>query len=546
MGALMTQVEEMLGPKLAAIEHSKSLSAFLDDFQHWRKAMRPNLSPADDDSVAALEFRLKELAGEAETEQRKLAGSVDTLLVDMKRVLMMPFNLLHEMLPKLVRDLSRSQGKDVALVVEGGGIEVDRRIQDELRDVILHIIRNCIDHGIESPEERTQKGKSPRGTVTVTISEKSGNRVEIQIRDDGRGIDRRALLKAAVKAGHVSMSDAETMSETEMLALAFQSGLSTSPLITDVSGRGLGLAIVRDRIDHLGGNLKIHSELGTGTTIHLTLPITMAAFRGILVRVGDTRLIVPTLAVERVVRVKPDTIQTVENRETLRVNGAALSLARLHEILELPSKPPEIAQALVIGVGVNRMAVLVDEALSEQEVIVKGFGLQLARVRNISGAAVLGTGVVVPILNVRDVLNAAARVTRDPVPAERPIADRRDRRTVLLAEDSITARTLLKGILETAGFQVYTAVDGAEALAIARMENIDMVVSDIEMPRMNGFDLTARIRSDKKLSKLPVVLVTALESREDRERGMDVGANAYIAKSSFDQSNLLEVIHRLL
>ena len=334
------------------------------------------------------------------------------------------------------------------------------------------------------------------------------------------------------------------------MSLIFQSDVSTSPIITEISGRGLGLAIVREKVEKLGGKISIHTELGVGTTFKIILPITLATFRGILIKVSGQNFVVPTINVERVIRIKPETIKTVENKETITIENQAVSFVELSDVLELPRKErnnenSSFIQTLVLNATEKRIAFGIDEVLSEQEVLVKPLGKQLSRVRNITGATVLGTGEIVPILNVPDLMKSAVKVVVSHVQeVKKEVKD--VKKSILVAEDSITSRTLLKNILESAGYYVKTSVDGVDAFTTLKTENFDLVVSDIEMPRMNGFELVSKIRNDEKTSDIPVVLVTGLESREDRERGIEVGANAYIVKRSFDQSNLLEVIKKLI
>jgi two-component system chemotaxis sensor kinase CheA len=297
----------------------------------------------------------------------------------------------------------------------------------------------------------------------------------------------------------------------------------------------------------MGGRVSIASEPGQGTDIRITLPLTLATFRGVLIEAEQRIFVVPTARVERAMRFKTSDIETVEGRETLSIDGRAVALARLADVLGLPvtqraqsdSKP-----AIILGTGEQRLAFAVDAVLDEREVLVKPLRKPLVRVRNIAGATVLGSGAVVPILNVADLLKSA-RTAGTPVRTVTSAPMATPAKRILVAEDSITSRMLIKGILESAGYRVKTAVDGAEAFAALRAEEFDCVVSDVEMPRMNGFDLTARIRADRALGELPVVLVTALDSREDKERGIDVGANAYLVKSSLDQTNLLETLRRL-
>jgi two-component system chemotaxis sensor kinase CheA len=462
----------------------------------------------------------------------------------------LPLATLGVLLAKLVRDLCRDQGKEAELVIRGEEVTIDKRILEELKDPLIHLLRNCIDHGIETPEQRRRAGKPPRATITLEVSRVNGNQVEISVSDDGAGIDVEKVKEAAFKRGLVVPDTSEQLSESAALALVFEADVSTSPMITQVSGRGLGLAIVREKAEKLGGRVAIESRRGYGTTIRMTLPLTLATFRGVLIEAAQRLFIIPTAQVERATRFESQDVQTVEGRRTLALNGRAVALADLADVLQLPAtrqkaERPKGTPVLILGAGEQRVAFAVDAVLDEREVLVKRLAKPLSRVRNIAGATVLASGHVAPILNVPDLLKSAriaSAALLTPANAQPfAVAARR----ILVAEDSITSRVLLKGILESAGYIVKTAVDGIDAYTTLRAESFDLLVSDVEMPRMNGFDLTARIRADSTLAELPVVLVTALESREDRERGIDVGANAYLVKSSLDQSNLLQAVRRL-
>lgn len=506
----------------------------------------------NEDFFRTFDTELGVLARNAEQDQRAVTARVDSLLEEMKEVVMQPFSTLLDLFPRLVREVSREQRKEVELVIRGARAEIDRRILDELKDPLIHLVRNALDHGIESPAVREARGKPPRGTLSIEIAARNGSHVALAFSDDGAGIDLARVKAAAVSQQLVSADEAVALGATDAVGFIFQPGLSTAPIVTDLSGRGLGLAIVRERIDRLNGSLVVESEPGRGTTFRLLLPATLARSRGVVIRAGGHLFVAPTGSVERVARVRIDEIKTVENRETIVLAGKALSLARLGQVLELPSRadgdPRQSAlPVIVLAAAGQRIAFAVDEVVNEQEVLVKGLGPQLARVRNFAGATVLGTGKVVPILSVPDLLKSASRAAAAPGPTatgepETPA----ETRSILVAEDSITSRSLLKSILEAAGYRVETAVDGLEAYTKLRSGAFDLVVSDVDMPRMNGFGLTAKIREDRKLAELPVVLVTALESRGDREHGIDVGASAYIVKSSFDQTNLLDVIRRFL
>lgn len=502
--------------------------------------------------IKSIEGRLAGLTESTRRFSRSLDKMVDNLLDDIKKITMIPFSTVLEGFPLLVRNISHEQGKDIDLVIHGEVIEIDRRILEEMKDPLVHLIRNCIDHGIEKPGIREATNKPRHGIIKIDISQPDVSKVEIVVSDDGAGIDIAKLKETAVKNGIVSQAEADGLSDQESMYLIFNSGFSTSPIITDMSGRGIGLAIVREKVERLGGIISIETGINTGTAFRIVLPLTIGTFRGILVRAADQLFILPTLNVERALRIKNDEIKTVENRETVELNGRAVSFVRLNSVLELPfnkgrGEGSRFTTFLVLSVAEKRIAFGVEEMLNEQEVFVKTLGKQLTRVRNIAGAAVLGSGKAVPILNIHDLMKSAVKAAVSTgtyaVSAEEV---KGEMKSILIAEDSITSRMLLKNILESAGYNVKTAVDGIDAITALKTEDFDLVVSDVEMPRMDGFDLTAKIRSDKKLTELPVVLVTALETKEDREKGIDVGANAYIVKSNFNQSNLLEVVRRLI
>lgn len=341
------------------------------------------------------------------------------------------------------------------------------------------------------------------------------------------------------------------MDDEEALRLIFRSDVSTSPLVTDVSGRGLGLAIVAERVERLGGSVAALRRPGGGAAVVLSLPAAVSSLRGLLAGCAGEVFVIPKSGVERALLVEPERVFQAGGGEALLVDGQPAPLCSLAALLELPASPapePEAEAAprlaLLLRCGGLRAAVTVDSLLGEEELMLKGLGRQLRRVRNVAGLTVLGSGRLTPILHVPDLVKSARRLTRSG-----PAADRHAppvRKTVLLAEDSITSRTLLTNILETAGYRTLTAVDGASALEMILAGPPDLLVSDVQMPGLDGFELTARLRRLPLTADLPVILVTSLASPEDQERGLEVGANAYIVKSRFEQSNLLDVIGKLI
>jgi two-component system chemotaxis sensor kinase CheA len=511
------------------------------------------------DMMRLLNKRVATLARVAKQDSRSVNGMVDSLLEDVKKVLMQPFGSLLDIFPKVVRDLSRSQGKEVQLVLQGGEVEIDRRILEEMKDPLLHLVRNAIDHGLETADQRERQGKLRQSTVSITVATGGDSKVRITMHDDGQGIDIEKVKVSAQELGHTTAEHSAEMTDAAASMLIFHSGLSTRSTVTDLSGRGLGMAIVRQKVEKLGGHISVESRLHHGTTFHITLPLTLATFRGILVEVAQRQFVIPTLNVQRVLRLRQDTIKTVGGKETILFDGTVTPLVPLHAVLEIPS--PKRGEsplgggayltALVLSMGDATVAFRVDRVLNEQEVLVKSLGQQLLRVRNVAGATVLGSGKVVPILNPQDLVQSvqsarmnAPHATIFAEPDGR--AEESPRNAILIAEDSITSRMLLKNVLESAGYSVRTTVDGSEAFAALKAGHYDLLISDVEMPNLNGFELTAQVRADPQLANLPVILVTSLGSREHQEQGLDAGATAYVVKSGFDQENLLATVRRLL
>lgn len=580
----LLEAEEMLAAKLAALQQEAELRKLAGRFEAWRKAWLvvgpdaqvlrhtragdageasrhahsalPRLLDFFDASLDTLrwfEGKTAALVRVAEQDRHAVGKLADDLLEQAKKLLLLPFATISVSFPRLVRDLCRDQGKEADLTIHGEDIEIDKRILEEVKDPIIHLLRNSVDHGIELPAERARLGKPSRAAITLVVSRLDGNKVQLSLSDDGAGIDLAKVKESALRRGLLSPGEACQLDDAAAQALIFLSDVSTSPTVSQLSGRGLGLPIVREKAEKLGGVVSVESSAGRGTTFRMLLPATRTVFRGVVVVVAGRLMVVPTAQVERAVLVKPVDIQAIEGHETISYQGRAVPLVQMADVLELPSaeRDPAVragaASVLILGAGDVHVAFTVDAVLDELEVLVKPLRKPLSRVRNISAATVLGSGQVAPILNVSDLLTSASRPGSAKVrPAAGAIRPDIAPRSILIAEDSITSRMLLKAILESAGHIVKTAVDGLDAFSRLRTEHFDLLVSDVEMPRLNGFDLTARIRSDPKLSELPVVLVTALDTREDRERGADVGANAYIVKSGFEQGNLLETVQRLV
>lgn len=575
LDALLFQSETLLQYKLEAQAHALSLQAHVAAFEPQRtkrllgggvlRQLRDGLDELPSATADALRgvldyldwsllqldrlhfnaSRLAKTGTHLAQGLEQLSGSLDD---ELQRVLLLSGSALVEGLPAMVQDLAGQAGKRVDFEVKGTSLQVDKRILDELRILLTHLLRNAIDHGLEKPDVRSRMGKPPAGRLQLELIQESADRFELRISDDGGGIDLERLKDSAVSRGLLSAEQAEVLSDAEAGKLIFVSGLSTSQIITDLSGRGLGMAIVQETVERLGGRIEVDSQAGKGTRFHLHLPLSLSTFRAVIVRDAVRVFAVPALAVERCLRLPASAMKNLENRPTVTVDGEVLPLWTLAEVLGLGHLDPGEGDLtlLLLKVRGERFVLLVEELLGDQEIIVKGLGRQLIRVRNLLGATVLGDGQLVPILHPGDLYRSALETQGSSFAQQHTTRPDSARQRLLIAEDSFTSRGLLKAILEGAGFQVTTANDGLDAWNALKQGQFDLLVSDVEMPRLDGFTLTSRIRADRELAGLPVVLVTARSAAEDRARGLEAGANAYLVKSGFEQDSLLDAIRRLI
>ena len=498
--------------------------------------------------VATLQHDLSVHIQQAEIDSSALEASTQTISDLIHDAVLLPIGSVLLPFNSIVREYSRNTGKQVDLDIEGGEMEMDRRILEALKDPFMHLIHNAIDHGIEYPDIRRQKRKPVRGSVRIRTVPLSGSMVNIEVSDDGAGIDPAEIRRIARERGFLTAKEEETLSDNEIVWLVFRSGLSTSAMITGISGRGLGLAIVEDTATRLGGKVSVSSTLHRGTTIRITVPVRLATLRGVVVRSGSQLYVLPMQQVRQVMRVRPNVIITENGRSLIPFQDEMISTIRLTDALGVHAgreSDDENAPVpvIILSYGAGQIACLVDEVVRVQEIVVRPLGSQLRRVKRITGAVILGDGSLALVLDPIELIQESLKAC--PVTAPAFPAKGMERR-VLVVEDSVTSRALLQTIIERVGYRVQTATDGIEAFAMLKEQQFDIVVSDIDMPRMNGFSLTEKIRADERLSRMPVVLVTSLDSPEDRAHGVAVGADAYIVKSSFERREILDIIAGLL
>ncbi len=582
LDALMTQLSELLITKIRIGQRATQMRNLLDYVVEWQKEwlsarsaynrlarkqrqgiVGEEASRPDRDLhrmmtyIDASQERLRELATLVGVLSRDYSNDVmqtslviDALEEEIKRVRMLPLNTITATFGRMVRDLAQAVGKEATLETAGGEVELDKRVLEQIKDPLVHLLRNAIDHGIEPPETREAAGKARRGTVSLS-AEQLGKDVVVTVSDDGAGLDITAIRRVAARRKGAS-EDVQGLSEAELAELIFYSGFSTSPIITDTSGRGVGLDVVRRNVEALGGRIDVEWQPAGGSAFRLTLPLTLTSSRGLLVRTANQVFAIPLSAIERILRVGAEQITPLGGQDTVLFDGRPIPLVRLNDVLDLPNAAAKEGRipVVVLAAAERRIAFAVDDLVGEQEVVMKGLGKQLARVGGIAGATIMGSGEVVLILHVADLMKLATRAEHRSVVQAVPVHGVVPNPTaprILIVDDSITTRTLEKNILEAAGYSVQLATDGQEALrAIAADGLPDLIISDIAMPRLDGFDLTAHIKGDPRTAGIPVILVTSLDSVEDKSRGIEVGADAYIVKSRFDQNNLLDTIRQLI
>ena len=500
-----------------------------------RRAGRPDATAQASVLLDEAARAVTALARTLEVTDRALHHATSGSAEAVQRLRTQPFADACRSLDRVVRDIATSTGKSARLTVVGEDIDVDRSVIAALRDPLLHLVRNAVDHGLEAPGDRERAGKPATGTVAVEAT-LVGSLLHVAVRDDGAGIDLAALREAAADRGI-----AVPVEETE---LAFVPGLSSRPEVTAVSGRGVGLDAARARLEELGGSLQVTSRPGAGTEVRLTAPVNLAVLRVLLVRAAGQVVALPTSSLDRVLQVERRALRPVDGQVLLSLGSRSVRAVPLADALGFAPDPEAEGAGEVLGVVLPRTgdaALVTDGLLDELEVAVQPVPDRLAGAPGVVGVTVTPAGRPAVVVNPAAVGRhaSAAALSTSPPPEAAPVR-------ILLAEDTVTTRALERSILEAAGYSVTVAVDGADAWQQLQADGADLVVSDVDMPRMSGIDLCRRIRSSAALREVPVVLVTSLDSAADRQRGLEAGADAYVGKAQLHQGALLDTIARLL
>lgn len=509
------------------------------------------------------------LRGEVDAARREVAAMVDELDGLLRRTeeisadlygqvlgsRMRPFEDGGQGFPRMIRDLAKSLGKQVRFEVRGGRTRVDREILASLEAPLTHLLRNAVDHGIETPEARRSAGKPDAATLVLEARHHAGMLL-VRVSEDGRGIDPDGLRRRIVERGLADASIVERLEGAELHDFLFLPGFSTASSVTEVSGRGVGLDVVQSMVHAVGGAVRVESTPGRGTTFELQLPVTRSVVRAAIVEVGGQPVALPLARLQRVVRVAAEAISTVEGRRQFEHEGGTVGLVRFSTLLEVEDASVEertssdVESVVVVGDATGRCGLVVDRFLGEQDLVVRRLDARFGRIPHVNAAAMLEDGSPILILDVEDVVKSIRLLLGEGrlrgTGRLRERDEGRRMRRVLVVEDSITVREVERQILRQMGLDVETAVDGVDGWNALQQGGYDLVVTDIDMPRMNGIEFVRTLRADERFTKVPVIVVSYKDREEDRRAGLDVGADAYLTKGSFREGSFTETVRDLL
>ncbi|TWI70261.1 two-component system sensor histidine kinase and response regulator WspE [Pseudoduganella lurida] len=484
-----------------------------------------------------------------EQHERRQLNVAQSLVEEVLALRMRPFRDGVQAFPRMVRDLSRSLGKDVHLEIRGEDTLVDRDILARIESPLNHMLRNAVDHGIEDPEDRIMAGKPMSGTIILEARHLAGM-LNIEIRDDGRGVDPERIRAAVIARRMATQAMADAMSVAELMQFLFLPAFSLKQQVTEISGRGVGLDIVHDAIREQNGTVRLETDPGNGFYTHITLPLTQSIVRALVVDVGGEAYALPIVKVERVLQVPPAALHTLENKQFFEHEGANLGLVSAAQVLGLGEMSyPELLPVIIVGSGVQRYALVVDAIRGEHSLAVHAIDPIFGKVRDLAAAALLNDGEPVLILDVPDLLVSIEKLLAEGSLQQLARADsatRRRMKRILVVDDSLTVREMERKLLTGRGFEVDIAVDGIDGWNVVRSGDYDLVITDVDMPRMDGIELVNLIKKDLHLHNLPVMIVSYKDRPEDRARGLAAGADYYLTKGSFHDETLLDAVADLV
>lgn len=529
-----------------------ALEVFKNQFPEHNSALLDQFHQHHQQRLAELGAQVQLFQAHAQDDSARLDLVANQLETGIRNLRMLPISGLYNLFPRMVRDLAKQQNKKIDFVLEGADTQADKHILEQIQAPLTHLLRNAIDHGIETTPERLAQGKPATGTIRLRAFQLNSN-IVIELTDDGRGLDPEKIRQTALRRGLHTEAELANMTIAQLQGLIFTPGFSTRTQITEVSGRGVGLDVVWANVARLKGTTQVRSSPNQGCTFQLTLSSSLTTTSVLIVEVNHYPYALPLEFVEQMISVERQQIFTMEGQPTITHQGQPLSVLWLSDLLELPitapAAPPildQVASAIpcvILQLGAERLGVFVDDLLDQQDIVFKPQSKLLQYIRKITGATILGNGDICMVLNPQDFLQIPGQSSQV---APSRFSETTTASKVLLVEDSVPIRTQVKRILEGAGYQVTAAVDGLDGFEKLQSDRFDAVVSDVEMPNLNGLELATQIRQHQEYRELPIVLVTTLAKEEDKRRGAEAGANAYLTKGNFDQTLLIDTLRRLI
>ena len=558
----LDQIMRLAGESLIASRRFQSVRNQLMQIRRRHGLIQSRLREARVQDEEASEASLESARKEASRTEIELAEHQDQLEVFLGRLEVVADSLYNEVLgsrmrpfdegiamfPRLVRDLSRSLGKKATLIIEGAEVPVDRDVLRELEAPLTHMLRNCVDHGIETPEERLASGKDENATITLSAMHQSG-RLEVRVSDDGRGIDPENIRRKVIERELASRDVALALTNRELYEFLFLPGFSTAKAVTDVSGRGVGLDVVQTMIQDLSGGARIDSNLGKGTTFQLTLPLTRSVVRALIADIGSESYAFPLTHINQVARIRRSDLVEQASRPSIRVEDETVELLDSGAILELdPIRQEKDIFAIVAGSEEDQFSFQVDGFIGEEDLLVRPMDPRLGRVPHVASTAFLENGEPVLILDVEDLIRTARRAV-----AEGAFETATDNSTaggsgprVLVVDDSITVREAQRSILTRNGYEVDVAVDGLEGWERLQRGDYDLLITDVDMPGMNGIEFVRTLRSHARYENLPVAIVSYKDDEQQRQEGLDAGGTVYLSKHVINDDQFVDTIRSLI
>jgi two-component system chemotaxis sensor kinase CheA len=557
---LMNRANELNVTKRSIREQVSDLEELFDFWEESKRHLanmrlkneRQNLDSTREEIWQCLEAFLDRFKNNLLENSSRLESISEELESGIRKMRMLPLGMVFNFFPRMVRDLAKEQGKEIELIVEGGEITADKRIIEEIKDPLIHLLRNAIDHGIETKEERLLAGKNPTATIYLR-GEQHGDSISIEVADDGRGLELGKIKTSALNKGFYSSEELAKMTDLEIQDLIFASGFSTKSQISEISGRGIGLDAVRAKIESLKGTVSVESNLGRGCLFRLQLKTSLATTHVLIVEISQQQYAIPIDFVQQMLLVSPQDIFTLEGERFLNLANRHINLVWLADILDLPTKVPSSfisndfvlkkLPCVILQIGTRQLAILVDALIDEQEIVLKPLDRFLQGIPHLGGATILSNGEICLVLNPYDFV-AAKNIGIDRTRLPQIVA--KNKPSILLVEDSTIIRTQVKRLLENAGYQVTAAVDGLDGIQKLKIGNFDAIISDVQMPNLDGLNMTAKIRELVEYQQLPIILLTTLATEEDKLRGAEAGATVYLTKGDFAQTVLLDTLKKLI